>query len=225
MSPEELRAFETQVAADDILKKRVEEMEFLFVGIQEAALQNQLNDFHKDLVSAEAPIVMAKRKTFSLKTWIAAAAVLILAASSLWWFLARKEGHEQLYANYFQPDPGLPTVMSTADNYAFERAMIDYKTGNYEAAIKAWSNMLTSQPNNDTLNYFLGSASLASQQTEPAMNYFEKVIAISQSAFIQDAYWYVGLAALKLGDKQKAISYIGLSNHPQKQQLLSKIAD
>ena len=108
-----------------------------------------------------------------------------------------------MFLEYFSPDPGLPTVMGNNDNYPFYEAMVDYKEGNYDVAIKKWRGLLVSKPNNDTLNYFLGVAHLANDDSKSAIPYLEK-IDVSESFFGKDAKHYLGLAHLKSGDIEKA---------------------
>ena len=39
--------------------------------------------------------------------------------------------HQKLFAQFYQEDPGLITAMSSEGQYEFDRAMVDYKSGNY----------------------------------------------------------------------------------------------
>ena len=223
MSPEEKQAFSDRLAGDAVLKQTTDEMEMLFLGIQEASLQERLNQYHEDLSAGSNNLKSIPKKSFSPKAWLAVAAVLIATAFSIWWFLLKTGKEDDLYARYFQPDPGLPTLMSTTETYTFDRAMIDYKTGAYAAAIKAWDSLLQLSPQSDTLHYFLGSAWLAMKESKKAIALFEKIIANPRSVFIKDAYWYLGLVWLKEGDITKAKFFIRQSDHADKESLLSNL--
>lgn len=223
MSAEERQAFVHRMNQDTALKQTTEEMEMLFLGIQEASLQKRLDRYHEDLSAGSNNHTGSPKKSFSPKAWLAAAAVVIATAFSIWWFLLKTGREDDLYARYFHPDPGLPTLMSTTETYAFDRAMIDYKTGGYAAAIKAWDSLLQLNPQSDTLNYFLGSAWLAMKEPKKAIALFEKIIANPRSVFIKDAYWYLGLVWLKEGDITKAKSFILQSDHAEKESLLSNL--
>ncbi len=226
MTREERDVFMARIAVDTELKERINEMQFLFIGVQEESLEQRLDDFHDSLISADIP---GNRKTatklLSLKTWLAAASVIAVVAVSAWWLFFRIENRQSVFADYFSPDPGLISAMSTSDNYLFDRAMIEYKTGNYEPAIKTWDSMQILQPKNDTLNYFLASALLAAGQTGKAIGYFEKVTASPTSAFAKDAYWYLALALVREGDTKRAIPFLKLSDHPQKDALLTRLQE
>ncbi len=64
------------------------------------------------------------------------------------------------------------SAMGIGDNYLFNKAMLDYKTGNYKKAIDEWSKLKTSMPQNDTLNYFLGAAQQADGNSAAAIASF-----------------------------------------------------
>jgi tetratricopeptide (TPR) repeat protein len=113
--------------------------------------------------------------------------------------------------------------MSATDNYAFEKAMIDYKKGDYPAAIQAWDSLKKRQPANDTLNYFLGAAHLANKNHGQAVTYLKSVTASATSFFKGDAYWYLGLALLKEGKTEEARAAIQQSTNLNKKELLKKM--
>ena len=113
--------------------------------------------------------------------------------------------------------------MGTSSDYQFDRGMIDYKSRNYGAAIKIWEGVLDSKPNNDTLNYFLGSAYLAVKNTDKAIVFFEKVTLLPSGSFTKDAYWYIGLSYLKEGKTNQAVKFIQQSDHPQQKAILKTI--
>lgn len=223
MTAAEKQSFEMEVAASADLQDKVQQVQLLMLGVQEAELSSKLNRFHKELPAAKK----SEAKTvslFSTKRWMAAAAIVFVLALGTWFLLFRKSSNEKLYAAYFRPDPGLMTTMGTTDNYTFDRAMVDYKTSHYEEAITAWKSLLKNAPQNDTLNYFIGAALQAKGQSAESISYLQKIIAQPQSYFRPDAYWYLGLALLKEGKKEEAVAAIRQSNHPQKEVLLQALS-
>lgn len=213
MSPAEEQNFRERLTSDTELAKMTGEIKLLSIGIQEVSLQKKLSQFHQPTTS---------RKVISINKWLIAASVLFAVLIGTYFFTRTKN---TLYTAYFQPDPGLITPMSSTSDYSFYHAMTDYKSGNYSAAIKTWEGLLSERPSSDTLNYFLGAAYLADNKTGKAVSSFEKVIADSTSYFIKDAYWYLGLAQLKLGNKKEAIGYLEKSEHASKEKLLQELKD
>lgn len=220
LSTEEQLAFEQRLAADTQLQQWVKQTRLFSVGIQEAVLTEKMETFHSAAsLHKQAPVVKMNR----VKKIAIAAAVVIVVATGAIWLTSQKNTNEELYATYFKPDPGLPTVMGVEENYAFDKAMVDYKTGQYAEAINSWMKLKETNPNGDTLNYFIGAALLAKQETKNAISYFDKVIANTKSSFLNEAYWYKGLALLKEGKQQEAIICIQQSKHAQADALLKKL--
>lgn len=220
LSTTEQLAFEQRLAADTQLQQWLKQARLFSVGIQEAALTEKIETFHSvpDL-NKQAPVV----KINWIKRIAVAAAVILAVTTGVIWLTSQKNTNEKLYAAYFKPDPGLPTVMGVEENYAFDKAMVDYKTGQYTAAIDSWMKLKETNPNSDTLNYFIGAALLAKQETKNAIACFDKVTANTKTVFLNEAYWYKGLAFLKEGKQQEAIICIQQSKHPQMEALLKKL--
>ncbi|RYF87268.1 MAG: hypothetical protein EON98_01065 [Chitinophagaceae bacterium] len=221
LTPAERIEFESQLSANVSLQSKLVEVRLLMVAIGEPALQEKLNDFHREM-PATAKEYHIRSKSSHLKNWLIAASVLLIVGVG-GWLLLNGNSNEKLFASYFRPDPGLITAMSATDNYVFEKAMIDYKRGDYPSAIQAWDSLQKIQPENDTLNYFLGVANLANENPKQAVMYLQKVTVSATGFFKDDAYWYLGLALMKEGKKEEAKTVIQKSTHPSKEELLQKL--
>jgi len=217
MNAEEMVAFENRLVTDADFRAQFNEQKLIYEGINEAALKQKMDGYHGNLRSKKPSRTI---QLFSRK-WLAAAAVLLIAGCIWWLTLGNKA--QRLYVRYYKPDPGLISIMGTSDNYDFDRAMVDYKTGNYEAAISIWKKQLQTKPANDTLKYFLGVALLGKQEAKQSIDYLQKVATQEKSFFHNDAQWYTGLAYLKLGRKTEAIEFIRKSGHPGSEEILVQL--
>lgn len=215
----DLLRFEQQLDANPDWRKKVKESRLLLLGIQESVLQEKLNQFHQSI--NRVPIKTLDALKIGWKKWRVAAAILIIAGSTLLYLTTRNT----LFDAYYTPDEGLPTYMGVTDHYEFEKAMVDYKTGQYEEAIAAWNKLLLKNPGNDTLNYFIGSALMADKEFKQAKIYFDKVIEFPASVFIQNARWYKALILLKEGNKKEALELLKLTEHPKKEALIHKLQE
>lgn len=210
MKADESAAFSNRMQADEQWRNNVNEVRLMLLAINEATLQERLNDYHSEIKSPEK-----KTKLFSInRNWGIAASVLLLIAAATWW-ITQNNHNERLYSRYYTPDPGLMTMMSVSDNYHFEKAMVEYKNGKYDKALIEWSSLLKENPANDTLLYFMGAALQAKEDKTAAIKYLQRVAADSNSAFQKDACWYLGLVYMNKGEKDKAIDYLQKSEHPQ----------
>lgn len=219
MSLEEEAIFSARIASDPGLKEKTDEFKLILLAVKENKLQSQLSNFHQDVNKALPK--PQETSIYKSKFLFAAASILVIIGFSIW-LVTNSTREEQLYADYYKPDPGLVSAMGISENYAFDRGMIDYKMGDYDSAIKLWDSLIVLQGTNDTLSYYLGSALLGNDQAEKAIPYLKK-IADSENVFTEDANWYLGLALLKMKKHKDALMYIRKSAQPEKEPLLNKL--
>jgi tetratricopeptide (TPR) repeat protein len=222
LSEEELENFNKHLENDKDLRVKIQEIKTLISGVELMGLKNQLNRHHNEIIEDNTAVNRKIRNNQNpgLKYFAIAATILIFLTG--YWFI-NQNSNQRLYNNYFMPDPGLPTTMSTSNNYEFYKTMVTYKTGNYKKAIEEWKIQLSKQPENDTLNYFIGVAHMANKNEKDAIAYLKKVNHLQANTFKSDANFYLGLAYLKLNKKEEAKTVLKLSDLPESEELLKKI--
>ncbi len=222
LNAKDLTAFENRIKAEEGFKTKVDDIKTVLTGIETQALKEQLDVFHIDLEQASNTSETTATKVRHLH-WkkMAVAAALIIAAGSFWFISGNS--NERLYAQYFTPDPGLPTTMGITNSYEFNSAMVSYKQGKYNDAINTWKSQLDTKVKNDTLNYFIGSALLADKKENEAIKYLNIVTDLNASTFKNEAYYYLGLAYLKSNNSEAAIKALKQSSLPQSKDLLKKL--
>lgn len=223
MYDQEADAFQEELKQNPTLGEKYKEVEALINAVEEGALRSSLKMLHEEMEFKAA----ATKQTNILPSWYwaAAAAFVLLIAAAVWVLFSKEPSHQRLFTQYYQEDPGLITAMSAAGKYDFDRAMVEYKSGNYRDAILRWEKQLLEKPENDTLNYFLGSAHLALKEADVAIKYFESVTKMLESRFSEDNFWYLALAYLRQGSLEKAQHNLNKSNHPLKEQLLKSLKE
>ncbi|MEM6725854.1 MAG: tetratricopeptide repeat protein [Bacteroidota bacterium] len=197
----------------------------MVLGVEQAVLSNQLDDFHAELEEDQAP-----KKIFQLPVFkYLAAACIGLLVISIGWMLSSDSTGNQWVMEAFEPDPGLPTLMGVRPSegntykYDFDKAMVSYKVGKYDDAINAWNTLLKDKPQSDTLNYFLGVSHLAIGAAENAEPHFKVVIKQDDSVFKSDAHWYYGLTLIQLGRLNAAKETLQQSQHDGKTLILDRL--
>lgn len=214
--------FEKELHTDPVLKAKFDELKGIIEGIEKAELKAKLEQIHTE-AEAQGENGFRKKSRFNRIYLSTAASVIIIVFITTLLFLRPKE-HERLFTQYFKSDPGLVTAMSSTDvNYEFERGMVDYKSGEYQSAIDRWTPLLAKSPENDTLNYFLGTANLELKDTEPAIDRLKKVTKEPQSKFFNEAHWYLALAYILENQIEDAALVLKNTNHPSKKELLNKL--
>ena len=223
MEDAEKATFEAEMAKDQTLAEQTEGLRSLILSSEIYGLQESMNKFHADLEEGEGK-VKKLNAPFPLQRYLIAAAIGLLILIGIFSLPKGGDQNEQLFAAYFQADPGLITSMSAGNNYAFNKAMVAYKEGKYKEAIGSWEKLYQNNPQNDSLNYFLGAAYLANAEPTKAIAYFEYVYPLEESSFQQESLWYLGLAYLKAGEVEKAKEFLAKSTRPEKDKLLEQLS-
>jgi len=228
MSKAERSDFESSLKDNDLLNKQVEEIRMLHEAVEEQNLRNKLNEFHQEIDTENQKVISIdtfKKKSTNYKLYAVAASVAILIGLGYWLISTQKPQNEKLFAEYFVSDPGLITPMSATSNYEFYRGMVDYKQGEYDLAIVRWNQLIAQDPENDTLNFYLGVSYLTLENHSKATSYLEKVTGAKSSIFIPDVYYYLGLAALKQGNIEDAKAALKINGSEKALELISKLND
>jgi tetratricopeptide (TPR) repeat protein len=221
MLNDEAQAFVEELSTNEQLREKTEEVKLLLVGISELSLEERLEGFHKEIL----PAFDLKKKpgVVSLGRKLLVAASVLAVVFGVWWFLHNENSNKELYSKYYTPDPGLATVMSGSSDYTFNKAMVEYKNGEYDKALQAWKLLYEENSGNDTLAYFIGAAYQAKKDNENAIASLQQVATDTESVFYKDACWYLGLSYLKQGKTNQAVEYIQKSDHPQREAILKTI--
>lgn len=221
-STEERLAFETKMESDNVWAAKVNEVKLLLAGIETSSLKERLDNYHINVKKNHPQTSGGKIISMRFKL-LAAASVALLTAMSVWLFTMKENKYEKLYNAYYKPDPGLMSAMGASDNYLFNKAMLDYKTGEYKKAIGEWSKLKDGLPQNDTLNYFLGVAQQADGNSAAAIALLKSMAMDTAKPFYKDACWYIGLALVKQGTVNEAIPYLEKSARPESSELINKL--
>lgn len=222
LSSQELRDFERLLDLDEEFRVQVDDVRTMLLGVEAQSLKEQLDEFHQEIPISKKTITPQQKTRFLRYSQFAAAAAILIAVGGFWFFST--SNNERLYSKYFEPDPGLPTTMSSTNNYDFYDGMVKYKYGNYDLAISKWKALIAQTPENDTLNYFLGVAKMVNKNTAEAIPFLEHAIeAPDDFVFLNEAYYYLGLAYLKEGNIELAKKNFSLSKIKEARELFTKL--
>lgn len=228
MDSQERAAFNTKINESPMLAAQVEEVKETILGIESAALSEKLDEFHQEInpvQKLQGQETEGNSNNFRKRFMPIAVAASIVLVLGVFWYNSNGSSSEKLFAKHFTPDPGLPTTMSTTDNYDFYEAMVDYKTKDYKTAIHKWELILDEKPANDTLNYFLGVANLVEGNDEKALSYLEKAANNNNSFLKSDIYFYLGLTYLKENNNIAAKESFKVSGSDKSLKILSEIKE
>ncbi|OOG70619.1 tol-pal system YbgF family protein [Algoriphagus sp. A40] len=209
--------------SDQEFAAHIEEIKGLQFGVERAVLASKLDSFHSELSHLDKNA--QQRKIRPLWFWGVAASLFLIMSAGVWWIMGEKSSGEKLYQAYFKTDPGLVTSMSAGSGYDFDRAMVDYKSGEYLKAKEAFESLLKKSSQNDTLIYFLAMSELNLQNDQAAEKLLLAVSEDTASGFSKDSFWYLGLLALKEEDYALAKKYVNQSGRPKSNELIQALEE
>lgn len=217
LTEEEVLEFRSRMENEPAFTEKVNQVRLMLLGIAETGLEEKMNEFHQKI-----PQAPEKGRVFRLRYLAIAASVAVILSLTVWLFLLQNN-RDDLYSEYFTPDPGLMTAMGSTDNYDFEKAMVSYRSGEYREAIDSWKVQLQSNPASDTICYFLGAAYQANDNIDSAKIYLSKIAAQTASSFYKDANWYMALLCLQTDQRSEALSHLKLSAHSKTAELIKRL--
>lgn len=225
LPPDQIEELERQLSTDNDFAAKVATVKQVIAGIEAASFREKMDVWHSHIDAGDTGSGGGNGQSFpNRKYFLAAASFLLLVSVGLAWLFLRPDANERLFATYYQPDPGLPTLMAVSDDYLFDKAMVSYKSEDYTEALDIWLALLDERPDSDTLHFFIGNALLADGQSEAAIPYFEQTAARENSPFRKEAAWYLGLALIKAGRPAEAKAFIEASGHENKAALLEALS-
>jgi tetratricopeptide (TPR) repeat protein len=212
MEEEDKRSFLLLLDGDPALRQEFDKQEKLAELIRLAAMQEELQSIHAEMEAAPAPVKRISDRWW----WLAAAAILLFVIGRNLYIGSAHRPEEKLYAAWYDPEPGLPTLMGAGQNdNGLMEAMVDYKTRDYSSAIPRFrallSNPGTPSPgtsHTDTVTFFyLASSYMAAGNYDSAYLIFGKLTAAGDH-YGQLAQWYEALTCLRLGKREEAVSFL-----------------
>jgi TolA-binding protein len=111
---------------------------------------------------------------------------------------------EKIYSVYYAPfDMVSPVTRGEITNEPFPLAVQKYRTGDYKSAVASFSEILSKDSLSVASRFLLGLSYQAMNEFDNAVAQLKKV-AGSSNTYRKEATWYLGLAYLRTGDKEKA---------------------
>ncbi len=191
MQAEERAVFEDETRTDKALQEELGVQTELQLAIELGGIEDTLHQIHAKNFDSQSS---KKSNWFSIAASIAAVIAFGI------WFANQSGPRETLFAEYATYEPGLPVPMSSTSQYRFYDAMVDYKSEKYSLAMEKWKGILIEKPQNDTLNYFIGSALFNLEKYEESLPYFATTEQDLKSGFKNKAQWYSVLIHLQLAN-------------------------
>lgn len=156
-------------------------------------------------------ILIVWRQVPARLAYLALGILLGAAAVISYHFINRGVEPAALYAQYVEAYPNespYATYRSEASEEGPElRGFRHYDRGEYRQALEQFRLSLDSDPENPTILFYSGNASLLLGETERAIGFFEEVLRLRKGWEVPSR-WYLALAWLQAGDAARAAPYL-----------------
>ncbi len=184
-----------------------ERRDFILSSLESETVVAETNEPETDQVQKSSKGI--KRSQLIRYISLAAAAVLVLFVVVR--ALIPSYDPEKLYNSYFAPfDMVSPMtrVAGTNSEDKFSQAVEKYRTGDYLSAKASFTELLSGDSASLASRFLLGLSCLAMDEYDNAVFQLENVTKQS-STYRKEATWYLGLAYLKKGEKERAAGCFG----------------
>jgi hypothetical protein len=161
------------------------------------------NDYDR---KADAGRKKSFRKTIFARFALPAAAAIV-GAVFLVKLLLPSSNPDKLYAKYYEPASAISPITRNGgevETNSYTAAVESYNNKNYQAAAIAFSDAILKDPLNMSPRFFMGITQMELGNYDQAENLMEDVIS-HQGEYTKEARWYLGLANIKTGNRQKAL--------------------
>ncbi len=206
LDAEEQQRVQTLLDTEPEFKEEFELYKTLVGGIkslQADEIKSQLNKIDVELDDKHKNLNIRPKSIWGIPFSIAATLTLIFLSGG-YWIYQSNFSDRTIVNRYYEEDPGLPVLMSSSNNKAFDEAMNLYKLNQYEASLFAFQNLLKSDATNDSLLYYSGVNLLKLKEYLQAITYFQKVHNSLTSEFHQDAHYRLAICLMLEGNRNEA---------------------
>lgn len=215
LSGEELQNFEEKISNDDELKMEIN----LHQQLAETLKGDDIHDFRNKIKSVDSQWERPGEKqnggqvfrlNFRKVMAIAAGVALLIFAGQYLFSEGQSSSPEQLFANHYEPYQMVLNQRSIDDeensNTLINHAVQAYANGNYGEAAETFNRLLEPNPDNVAFKFYEAISHLSDNKPTTAIPIFESLVSQSGHLFEEQSRWYLALAYLKNGEKEKAVS-------------------
>ena len=200
LGPEEAEQLEQAIESDPELAEALEFQKDVMIGIK-AGFDDQLR---QKLLKIDTPDSGRMRSDTLRILWQwGSAAAIILGSLGVYFYMNQTNREERIFLAYFEDFPNIVEPVQrdvTGQTEAFRA----YQQHLYDEAFAAFSNQENEEPGSIYPAFYKGICALHLEAWPVAIEAFEKVRSNGDPRFEEAATWYVALAYLRDGNRDRA---------------------
>ncbi len=200
LTPEETQRMEQELEDNPDLMESLDLQRDIMIGIQ-AGFDEELR---KKLIQSDL-IEEGKIRSLSpriLWQWASVAAI-VLGSLGVYYYLSQTSVEERIYLTYFEDFPNIVDPVQR-DTPGQSEGFIAYQNGQYQEALEIFSEMEQEDPTAIYTTFYKGICAMHLEDWSLAIQAFEKVRSAGDQRFVEAATWYVSLAYLRSGNRDRA---------------------
>jgi hypothetical protein len=151
------------------------------------------------------------KRSFLIR-YISLSAAAVIGAFILIRTLLPSSDPEKLYSSYYKPFNAISSVtrgMAEERQNGYAAAIESYRLGDYRTAEAGFSNVILNDTSLIVPRFFSGITQMAMGKYNQAASLLSSIAGRS-GEYHKEIMWYLGLAYLKTGEKEKAVKYFRL---------------
>lgn len=216
MPEEQKRTFEEQLSKDNELLKEIALHRELADLLGNEHLHKFLNKVHETDASWRLSSKEKKNPIINMnaKFILTIAASLAIIIFTWQYFIVTEDNpaSRNLFSEYFEPYPMVLSQRSEADTAGhaalINQAVQEYANGNYSSAANAFHQLMDIHAENISYRFYIGLSLLGSNKGSEAIEILEEMLQTKGHLFTEQSRWYLALAYISAGDKEKAIELL-----------------
>jgi TolA-binding protein len=163
----------------------------------------------KEGISSDKQTFERNRKLFGSSQatrYTSLAAAAVIAAVLLIRSLIPSDDPQKIFSKYYEPFNAVSSITrsaGTGESESFSRAIISYKSGEYQVAAAGFTNAMSGGTESNSAIFYLGVTELQLGNYDSAIKLLNEV-ANQKNTYAKEATWYLGLAYLQSGNQIKA---------------------
>jgi len=140
------------------------------------------------------------------KVLLYAASFLILVTGAIFLLNVKETSHQDIFSEYFMAYPDILTQKSGhIEQEMLHTALYYYNSEEYNAAVLAFQEYLTQNPNDSTASFYLAISYLAENQDNQAKMVLQSLSGkLRESSLKTTVDWYLALTFLKSGNVEQS---------------------
>lgn len=200
LTPEETQLMDQELEDNPDLMESLDLQRDIMIGIQ-AGFDEELR---KKLIQADMIEEGKIRSLYPRILWRwASAAAIVLGSLSVYFYMTQTSVEERIYLTYFEDFPNIvdPAQRDTPGQL---NGFIAYQNGQYQEALERFSQLEEEEPTAIYATFYKGICAMHLEDWSMAIQAFEKVRSAGDQRFVEAATWYVSLAYLRAGNRDRA---------------------